>query len=99
MPFRDADRRVTGKDALRRAGDARRFKPAYERRPPACRAGNLIDDGQLRYSYDAWNRLVKVTRKTDTDIVIQTAEYDDLGRRVSKVVTKSDDLDGIFVYY
>ncbi|MCC7293606.1 MAG: hypothetical protein IT449_16235, partial [Phycisphaerales bacterium] len=40
-----------------------------------CRAGNLIDDGQMRYTYDAWNRLVKVTRKQDTDIVIQTAEY------------------------
>lgn len=64
-----------------------------------CRAGNLIDDGQMRYTYDAWNRLVKVTRKQDTDIVIQTAEYDGLGRRVSKVVTKSGDLDGTFVYY
>ena len=64
-----------------------------------CRAGNLIDDGQMRYTYDAWNRLVKVTRKQDTDIMIQTAEYDGLGRRVSKVVTKSGDLDGTYVYY
>ena len=64
-----------------------------------CRAGNLIDDGQMRYTYDAWNRLVKVTRKQDTDIVIQTAEYDGLGRRVQKVVTESGDLDGTFVYY
>ncbi|MCC7292442.1 MAG: hypothetical protein IT449_10330 [Phycisphaerales bacterium] len=64
-----------------------------------CRAGNLVDDGQMRYTYDAWNRLVKVTRKQDTDIVIQTAEYDGLGRRVSKVVTKSGDLDGTYVYY
>ncbi len=64
-----------------------------------CRAGNLIDDGQMRYTYDAWNRLVKVTRKQDTDIVIQAAEYDGIGRRVQKVVTKSGELDGTFVYY
>ena len=25
-------------------------------------AGNLVDDGLYRYAYDAWNRLVKVTR-------------------------------------
>ncbi|MCG3132440.1 MAG: hypothetical protein FLDDKLPJ_03290 [Phycisphaerae bacterium] len=62
-----------------------------------CRAGNSIDDGQMRYTYDAWNRLVKVTRKQDTDIVIQTAEYDGLGRRTQKVVTKSGELDGTFV--
>ncbi|MCG3131416.1 MAG: hypothetical protein FLDDKLPJ_02208 [Phycisphaerae bacterium] len=53
----------------------------------------------MRYTYDAWNRLVKVTRKQDTDIVIQTAEYDGLGRRTQKVVTKSGELDGTFVYY
>ncbi|MCK6466527.1 MAG: hypothetical protein L6Q93_17040, partial [Phycisphaerae bacterium] len=64
-----------------------------------CRAGNLIDDGQMRYSYDAWNRLVKVTRKQDTDIVIQEASYYGDGRRAEKVVTKSGDLDGTFVYY
>jgi len=45
------------------------------------------------------NRLVKVTRKQDTDIVIQTAEYDGLGRRVQKVVAKSGDLDGTFSYF
>ena len=45
------------------------------------------------------NRLVKVTRRQDTDIVIQTAEYDGLGRRVQKVVTKSGELDGTFTYY
>ena len=64
-----------------------------------CRAGNLIDDGQMRYSYDAWNRLVKVTRKQDTDIVIQEASYYGDGRRAEKVVTKSGNLDGTFVYY
>jgi len=53
----------------------------------------------MRYTYDAWNRLVKVTRKQDTDIVIQTAEYDGLGRRVQKVVAKSGDLDGTFSYF
>ncbi|MCC7290423.1 MAG: hypothetical protein IT449_00005, partial [Phycisphaerales bacterium] len=63
------------------------------------RAGNLIDDGQMRYTYDAWNHLAKVTLKQDADIVIQTAEYDGLGRRFSKVVTQSGDLDGIYLYF
>ena len=49
-------------------------------------------------TYDAWNRLVKVTGQ-DTDLVIQSSAYDALGRRVRKVVTNSGDLDGTTVYY
>ncbi|MCK4627330.1 MAG: hypothetical protein KAV00_18605, partial [Phycisphaerae bacterium] len=30
--------------------------------------GNLTDDGMYKYTYDPWNRLVKVTAKEDTDI-------------------------------
>jgi hypothetical protein len=28
-------------------------------------AGNLIDDGMLRYTHDAWNRLIKVQQAAD----------------------------------
>ncbi|MHC5112196.1 MAG: RHS repeat-associated core domain-containing protein [Planctomycetota bacterium] len=60
--------------------------------------GNLTDDGRLKYTYDAWNRLVKVTASNDTDVVIQAAEYDGKGRRMTKVVTNSGDLDTTMVY-
>ncbi len=51
----------------------------------------------LRRVKDA-NRLVKVTASNDTDVVIQTAEFDGLGRRIKKVVTNSGDLDGTVIY-
>jgi len=51
----------------------------------------------LKYTFDAWTRLVKATLE-DTDVVIQSAEFDGLGRRVQKVVTNSGDLDGTIVY-
>jgi hypothetical protein len=50
--------------------------------------GILTDDG--------WNRLVKVTAQ-DTDLTIQTAAYDGLGRRIKKVISNSGDLDGTTV--
>jgi YD repeat-containing protein len=59
--------------------------------------GNLTDDGTYKYTYDAWNRLVKATLD-DTDITIQQAEFDGLGRRIKKTVTNSGDLDGTTVY-
>jgi YD repeat-containing protein len=59
--------------------------------------GNLTDDGTYKYTYDAWNRLVKATLD-DTDITIQEAEFDGLGRRIKKTVTNSGDLDGTTVY-
>jgi RHS repeat-associated protein len=59
--------------------------------------GNLTDDGTYKYTYDAWNRLVKATLN-DTDITIQQAEFDGLGRRIKKTVTNSGDLDGTTVY-
>ncbi|MCP4589426.1 MAG: hypothetical protein GY842_01650 [bacterium] len=62
-------------------------------------AGNLTDDGTYKYVYDAWNRLAKVTAQSDTDITLQTAKYDGLGRRVEKVVTNSGDHDGTWRYY
>ncbi len=45
-------------------------------------AGNLVDDGLYRYSYDPWNRLVKVTRPgpAGSPQVIAEYHYDGLGR-------------------
>jgi len=62
-------------------------------------AGNLIIDEFFIYTYDAWQRMVKVTSKQDTDVTIQTAAHDGLGRRIKKVVSNSGDLDGTWVYY
>lgn len=62
-------------------------------------AGNLIHDRNLEYKYDAWHRLVKVRSREDSDIVLQTSEYDALGRRISKQIDNSGDLDRDLVYY
>jgi RHS repeat-associated protein len=66
--------------------------PAYDH------AGNLITDAAFVYVYDAWNRLVKVRSKNDADVTIQTAEFDALGRRIKKVVSKSGEYDKTEVY-
>jgi hypothetical protein len=50
-----------------------------------------------RWSRVKGNRLVKATLD-DTDITIQEAEFDGLGRRIKKTVTNSGDLDGTTVY-
>ncbi|MEK6674024.1 MAG: hypothetical protein AABZ47_00045, partial [Planctomycetota bacterium] len=63
------------------------------------KAGNLIDDGQLQYVYDGWNRLVKVRFSKATSTTIQTAEFDGLGRRIKKVVSNSGEFDGTVVYF
>ena len=63
-------------------------------------AGNLIDDGMFRYVYDAWNRLVKVQSSQDSGAVtIQTAEFDALGRRMKKIVTKAAPFNKTEVYF
>ncbi len=62
-------------------------------------AGNLVEDSSFRYTYDAWNRLVKVQAKEDgAAVTIQTAEFDALGRRIKKVVTNSGTNDKTEVY-
>ena len=43
--------------------------------------GSLTDDGSQLYEYDAENRLIRVTRKSD-GTVLQEYAYDALGRRV-----------------
>ncbi|MCC7291862.1 MAG: hypothetical protein IT449_07365 [Phycisphaerales bacterium] len=65
--------------------------------------GNLVEDDRHRYTYDAWNRLVKAERvATDANgtdaTTLRTAEFDALGRRIEKVVSNSGDLDGTFRY-
>ncbi|MEZ6084652.1 MAG: hypothetical protein R3E58_12120 [Phycisphaerae bacterium] len=60
--------------------------------------GNLTFDGNFKYTYDAWNRLVKATLD-DTDVTIHEAAFDGLGRRVVKTVSNSGDLDGVTAYY
>ena len=71
-------------------------------------AGNMIYDGRYVYTYDAWNRMVTVTKAyPDADAddhaeegsLIATMAYDGLGRRVSKAVTNSGDLDCTYHYY
>jgi len=63
------------------------------------RAGNMVLDTRFRYVYDAWNRLVKAQSRQDSDVIIQTAEFDGLGRWIRKVVSNSGDLDGSFTFY
>ena len=36
------------------------------------------------YTCDAWNRLLKVTAASDTDVTLQTAEHDGKGRRMEE---------------
>ncbi len=45
--------------------------------------GNLLDDGTNAYEYDYENRLIKVTRESDS-VILGEYKYDALGRRVEK---------------
>ena len=52
--------------------------------------GNLTDDGIQDYDYDAWNRLVKVSRTADGDTTtVAEYEYDGKNRRTKKTVSNS----------
>ena len=62
-------------------------------------AGNLVDDGSFRYTYDAWNRLVKVTSSTDTDVTFHVREYYGDGRWSKKTVTNAGQYKGTVVPY
>ena len=58
-------------------------------------AGNLEYDGEHKFIYDAWNRLVEVKRAYgNTPTVtskVGTIRYDGLGRQVSKAISESGD--------
>jgi RHS repeat-associated protein len=60
--------------------------------------GNETDDGTFLYSYDAFNRLTTVTRKSDGAVIASYA-YDAPGRRIQKEVSNSGALDGTTDYY
>ena len=64
-----------------------------------CSAGNLVQDEKFTYTYDAWNRLVKVTARADSDVTIHTASYDGRGRRIKKTATNTGQHDGTVVFY
>ena len=49
--------------------------------------GNLTDDGLFKYVYDAWNRLVEVTRRVDDETTVAEYEYDAKNRRTKKTVS------------
>jgi hypothetical protein len=49
-------------------------------------AGNLTSDGQFNYTYDAWNRLVRVETVGEAPELVATYAYDGQGRRISKTV-------------
>ena len=59
--------------------------------------GNLIEDGEFRYIYDADNRLRAVQSSQD-DALIADYFYDAFGRRIAKSVSNSGDLDGTTEY-
>ena len=64
------------------------------------KSGNMLRDGTHKYTYDAWNRLVKVETDGGADrVTLATYAYDALGRRIKKVVTNSGDLDGTEYFY
>ena len=70
-------------------------------------AGNLTYDGVHAFTYDAWNRLVKVTKayrdpssgNVTLGSVVNEIEHDGLGRRIVKQVKNSADLDCTYKYY
>ena len=70
--------------------------------------GNLTYDGAYAFAYDAWNRLVKVTKAyrdpaspgtVSLGSVVNETEYDGLGRRIVKAVKNSAYLDATYHYY
>jgi len=66
-------------------------------------AGNLEYDGEYKYTFDAWNRLVTGERAyantPTTGSTIATITYDGLGRRIKKAVTNCGDWGQTYKYY
>ncbi|MCC6909712.1 MAG: hypothetical protein IT430_17385 [Phycisphaerales bacterium] len=56
-------------------------EPAYDL------AGNMTDDDYLRvYTYDAWNRVVKVQNQDVTPVTVGEYGYDGLNRRIPRTI-------------
>ncbi len=68
-------------------------------------AGNLTYDGVFQYAYDAWNRLITVSKAyrdgsgVHAGSLIDTMSYDGMGRRISKAVDNSGDWDCAYHCY
>jgi RHS repeat-associated protein len=61
-------------------------------------SGNQTDDGTLQYQWDAMNRLARVTRKSDGNVIAEYS-YDAANRRIRKVVANSGDLHSTTDFY
>ena len=53
--------------------------------------GNLYDDTIYKYFYDYRNRLMKITKSSNTSFVYVENKYDVFGNRISKNVDTDDD--------
>jgi RHS repeat-associated protein len=60
--------------------------------------GNQIDDGAFTFQWDTFNRLHTITRKADNALVAMYS-YDAAGRRIRRVVTNADALNGTTHFY
>jgi RHS repeat-associated protein len=74
--------------------------PAYDRN------GNLTFDGSQKYTYDAWNRMVKVahayrdgSNNVQAGQISSTSSYDGRGRRISKTLANTGAWDCAYHYY
>ncbi len=59
-------------------------------------AGNMTSDGTLTYTYDAWNRLVKVSNGST---ILTQYQYDGSGRRVMEFTNFTGSTPGAVTYY
>jgi RHS repeat-associated protein len=63
----------------------------YKPEPPVATAlaydanGNLLDDGEYLYSWDAFNRLVEVRLKADSSVIVGQYFYDAMHRRTKRL--------------
>ncbi|QQE13182.1 hypothetical protein JD969_06895 [Planctomycetota bacterium] len=69
-------------------------------------AGNMTFDGVYAYTYDAWNRMTQVYKahrntlgNVENGALVQSNQYDALGKRIIKQVHNSDNLDNTYHYY
>ena len=60
--------------------------------------GNLNDDGERLFTYDAMNRINEIRNKTDNE-VIATYKYDFMNRRISKEFVRSEQTQGSSTEY
>ncbi|MCP4378446.1 MAG: hypothetical protein GY794_20015, partial [bacterium] len=64
---------------------------------PIAKDGAIV--GHRVHTYDAWGRLVKIQTDDATPLTIAVMKYDGLGRRTSKVITNSGDMNGTSKFF